>query len=50
MMNRGSRKRLHRIKWRQNTSVGFWVFVIFMLVVLFVGIPWLIRHPPAHLN
>jgi len=45
---RGSRKRLRRIGWRENTSVELWIFVVLVLFMLFVGIPWLIRHPPVH--
>lgn len=44
---RGSRKRARRIKWLENTSVEFWIFVVVMLVMLFVGVPWLIQHPPT---
>ena len=44
---RGARKRVRRIKWRDNTSVEFWILVVLMLFILFVGIPWMIRHPPA---
>jgi uncharacterized iron-regulated membrane protein len=44
---RGSRKRIRRIKWRDNTSIEFWILVLLMLLLLFVGIPWMIRHPPA---
>jgi hypothetical protein len=42
---RGSRKRLRRIKFAENTSVGFWVFVALMIFMLFVVLPWLINHP-----
>lgn len=45
---RGSRKRLRRIKWYEHTSVEFWIFVALMLLMLFGGIPWMIRHPPEH--
>jgi hypothetical protein len=45
-VDRGSRKRVRRIKLWENTSVEFWIFVVFMLVMLFVGVPWLIKHPP----
>lgn len=45
---RGSRKRLRRIKWHEHTSVEFWIFVVLMLLMLFGGIPWMIRHPPEH--
>jgi hypothetical protein len=45
---RGSRKRIRQIKWREHTSIEFWVFVVFMLFLLFVGIPWMIKHPIDH--
>jgi hypothetical protein len=45
---RGSRKRLRRIKWHKHTSVEFWIFVVLMLLMLFGGIPWMIRHAPEH--
>lgn len=41
----GSRKRVRQIKWRDSTPLGFWMFVILMLLLLLVGIPWLIQHP-----
>jgi hypothetical protein len=44
---RGSRKRVRRIKWRENTSVEFWIFVVLIVFMLLVGVPWLIKHPPA---
>jgi hypothetical protein len=45
---RGSRKRLRRIKWYEHTSIEFWIFVLLLLLMVFVAIPWLIRHPPVH--
>jgi hypothetical protein len=33
---------------RGNWSVEFWLFVVFLLVALFVLVPWLIQHPPSH--
>jgi hypothetical protein len=45
---RGSRKRIQRIKWRENTSVEFWILVILLLFMLLVAIPWLIKHPIEH--
>jgi hypothetical protein len=44
---RGSRKRVHRIRMQGNWSVEFWLFVIFVLLALFILVPWLIRHPPS---
>jgi hypothetical protein len=43
---RGSRKRLKRIEFLENTSVEFWVMVVLLVIMLLVVVPWLIRHPP----
>jgi hypothetical protein len=43
---RGSHRRLRRIKWQDNTSTELWLFVVLILIMVFVGIPWLITHPP----
>ena len=44
---RGSRKRVRRIKWWENSPLEFWIFVVLILFMLFVGVPWLIKHPPT---
>jgi hypothetical protein len=44
---RGSRKRVRRIRMQGNWSVELWLFVIFVLLALFIAVPWLIRHPPS---
>jgi hypothetical protein len=44
---RGSRKRVRRIKWLENNSVEFWILVVLLLFMLLVGVPWLVKHPPA---
>jgi hypothetical protein len=31
-----------------NSSIAIWALLILGLLMLFVGIPWLIRHPPPH--
>jgi hypothetical protein len=46
--NRGTRKRLERITLRGNWSVEIWLYVIFVLFLLLVAIPWMVRHPPEH--
>jgi hypothetical protein len=50
--NRGSRKRLNRIRLRGNWSIELWVFVAIMAFMLILGMPWLVRHsmvdPDAH--
>ena len=43
--DRGSRKRLNRIRLRGNGSIELWIFVALMAFMLTVGVPWLIRHP-----
>jgi hypothetical protein len=47
IVHRGSRKRLRRIKFAGNTSVDFWLLVALMLFMLFVVVPWLMKHPPV---
>jgi hypothetical protein len=44
---RGSKKRLARIRMRDNMSLGMWCFVALMALLLFVAVPWLIKHPHA---
>lgn len=46
--DRGSKKRVERIRLRGNWSIEFWIFVILMLIMLFVAVPWLIKHPIEH--
>jgi type II secretory pathway component PulM len=43
---RGSKKRVDRIKWRDNTPRGFWILIVLTLFLLFAGISWLVTHPP----
>jgi hypothetical protein len=42
---RGSRRRLRRLKWRDNITPEFWIFVVLALFLLFVVLPWMIQHP-----
>jgi hypothetical protein len=44
--DRGSKQRLERIRLRGNASLAFWVFVVGILLILLVGVPWFARHPP----
>lgn len=46
--NRGSRRRLRRIRMRENSTPLVWALLVFVLLILFVGLPWLIRRPPPH--
>jgi heme/copper-type cytochrome/quinol oxidase subunit 2 len=41
---RGSRKRIRRIRWRENTTFEFWVFVVAILLMLILGVLSLINH------
>ena len=43
---RGSRKRVRQIRMRGNWSVELWMLVAVILFILFVILPWLVRHPP----
>ena len=45
---KGSKKRVRQIRLRDTWSVGFWIFVVVVLIQLFIVVPWLIRHPPEH--
>jgi hypothetical protein len=45
---RGSRRRLRRITVRANASVAVWALLVWLLLILFVAIPWVMRHPPEH--
>jgi hypothetical protein len=44
---RGSRRRLRRLTFRGNWSVELWIFLAVMLFMLFVVVPWIVRHPPS---
>ena len=41
----GSRRRVRRIRLRGNWSVEVVLFLIWMIFVLTVLIPWMVRHP-----
>jgi hypothetical protein len=45
-MERGSRKRLNRIKWQPHTPMHFRVFVFVLLLTLIALGTWLLNHPP----
>jgi len=40
----GSRRRLQRIRIRDNWSPEAILFLVSMLIILMVVIPWLVRH------
>lgn len=44
---RGSRKRVRRIRFRDNWAVELWILVAVILFTLCVVVPWLVRHPPS---
>jgi hypothetical protein len=33
---------------RGNSPVVVWALLVLALLVIFVAIPWLVRHPPPH--
>jgi hypothetical protein len=41
---RGSRKRIRAIRWRGNGSPGLWLMLIWVLFLLFILVPWMVRH------
>jgi hypothetical protein len=41
----GARRRVRRIPFRSNWSIAMALFVIWMVFVLTVLIPWMVRHP-----
>jgi hypothetical protein len=43
---RGSSKRIRRIKIRGNGSWGMWFLLAWVIFLLAVVIPWMIRHSP----
>jgi hypothetical protein len=49
---RGSRRRLRRIRFSAtlhgNASLAVWALLVWLLPILFVAIPWAMRHPPEH--
>jgi hypothetical protein len=47
---RGSRKRLRRIRLRGNWSIEFWLYALFILALLFLVLPWLVRSPLSHIH
>jgi hypothetical protein len=42
----GSRRRLQKIRFRGNWSPAAIVFLIMLLLIFTVLIPWLVQHPP----
>ncbi len=47
--DRGSRKRVQKIRWRRNMSVEFWIFIVGILMIVFLLVPWLMTRPaPPH--
>jgi hypothetical protein len=41
---RGSRRRVRKIRFRGNWSIEIVIFILSMLLVLTVLIPWIVRH------
>jgi hypothetical protein len=45
---RGSRRRIQRIRLRENTPVAFVILALVLLIVIVATMSWLIQHSPAH--
>ena len=44
-IHRGSKKRIARIRMRDHMSFAMWCYVVLMVLFLFVGLPWMAKHP-----
>lgn len=44
---RGSRRRLEKVRLRDNWSRGAILFFLWILLILTVAIPWVMHHPPS---
>ena len=42
---RGSRRRLRRIRFRENWTRDMWLLVAFVVLTILVLFPWLVKHP-----
>ena len=42
---RGSRRRLRRIRFRDNWTKEMWLLVAFVLALLLLLFPWFVHHP-----
>jgi hypothetical protein len=42
---RGSRRRLRRIRFRENWTRDMWLLVAVVVLTILVLFPWLVRHP-----
>jgi hypothetical protein len=47
-VDRGSRKRLRRIRWRDNTPPGVLLLGAVLVIVLVALVVWTLEHPNAH--
>jgi len=41
---RGSHRRLKQIRLRGNSSFGLWLLIVWVLFLLLVVVPWMIRQ------
>ena len=41
---RGSPKRIRAIRWQGNGSPGLWLMLVWVLFLLLVVVPWMVRH------
>jgi len=41
---RGSRRRIRQLKMRDHWSLGLWLLVAWVVFLILVVLPWMIRH------
>jgi hypothetical protein len=46
--DRGSRRRIRRLKWHEHITIEMWLFVAAMILMIALGLPWLAKHPLHH--
>jgi hypothetical protein len=45
--DRGSKRRVQGIRWREGMPVELWIFIVAMLIFILLVVPWLMVHPPT---
>jgi hypothetical protein len=43
---RGSRRRIRRVRLRGNGSLELWLLIVWVMFLLLVVVPWMIRQSP----
>jgi hypothetical protein len=42
--DRGTKRRIQRLRARDNTPLGIWLLAAFVMFLLFLVVPWLLLH------